>query len=394
MRILVLIHEFPPIGGGGGRVAQDLCQGFVKHNHEVVVLTAHLKGLPREEVLDGVRVVRLPSLRREAFRAKLPAMLGYNLAGLVASLSLIRKWRPDLIHVHFAVPAGPLAWLLSRLTGIPYVLTAHLGDVPGGVPEKTGQWFRYIYPFTPPIWKDAGQVVTVSEFTHQLARRHYPVQMQVIHNGVDLQTLNPGEIRAGNPPQVIFAGRFVEQKNPLQLVRTLAGLQDLPWKCVMLGDGPLRPAVEEEIANQGLADRFQVLGWVTPDEVLEWFRQSDILFMSSLSEGLPVVGVQALGMGLAIVASSVGGCIDLINPEENGYLVQVGDTESYSRALRNLLSDPQRLRDFREASRQKANCFDLTAIVAEYEAVFDAVVPSRTRLPEPSAALAVQKKGK
>ena len=68
-------------------------------------------------------------------------------------MKLAREWKPDLIHVHFAVPAGALAWILRRLTGIPYVLTAHLGDVPGGVPEKTGRWFRWIYPFTPPIWK-------------------------------------------------------------------------------------------------------------------------------------------------------------------------------------------------------------------------------------------------
>ena len=74
MKILVLIHEFPPVGGGGGRAAQDICLGLVERGHEVTVLTAHLKGLPKEEIMDGIRILRLPSLRREAFRAGLLAM--------------------------------------------------------------------------------------------------------------------------------------------------------------------------------------------------------------------------------------------------------------------------------------------------------------------------------
>ena len=68
MKILVLIHEFPPVGGGGGRAALDICQDLVKRGQEIVVLTAHLKGLSKDEIVDGIRVLRLPSLRREAFR--------------------------------------------------------------------------------------------------------------------------------------------------------------------------------------------------------------------------------------------------------------------------------------------------------------------------------------
>ena len=88
MKILVLIHEFPPVGGGGGRAAQDICRGLTERGHEVTVLTAHLKGLPKKELVDGIRVLRLPSLRREAFRADLLAMGGYVLSGLLDRLPL------------------------------------------------------------------------------------------------------------------------------------------------------------------------------------------------------------------------------------------------------------------------------------------------------------------
>jgi glycosyltransferase involved in cell wall biosynthesis len=301
-------------------------------------------------------------------------MGGYILAGLWAGLRLVRRWKPDLLHAHFAVPTGALAWALHRATGIPYVLTAHLGDVPGGVPEKTAGWFRWVYPFTPPIWRSAARRVAVSEHTRQLALSRYPSEIAVIPNGVDTQALDPGEICVGQPPRLIFAGRFMPQKNPLGFVRMLATVRDLPWTCWMVGDGPLRPEIELEIARQGLHERICLTGWVTPEEVNSYLKRSDLLFMPSLSEGLPVVGVQALASGLAIVASRVGGFVDLVAEGENGYLHDPSDQTGFEASLRRLLTDHELLVHFRRNSRQHAESFDIRAVGRAYETVFQQVV--------------------
>lgn len=371
MHILTLTYEYPPVGGGGGRVAQDICQGLSRRGHAVKIITAHYGDLPFYETQAGVEIQRVPSWRSMPFKADLKAMFGFILAGTWHGLRAAHRWNPDVIHAHFAVPTGVCAYVISRLTGVPYVLTAHLGDVPGGVPEKTGRWFKWIYPFTPPIWKSAARVAAVSEFTRQLALAHYPVGIEVILNGVDLQAFNPGELRVNDPPQVMFAGRFMEQKKPLQIVRTLAGLQDLAWRCVLVGDGPLRPAVEQEIARAGLQERFHLPGWLSPDEVRDWFSRSDILFMPSRSEGLPVVGVQALAMGLALVMSRVGGCVDLIEQGVNGELLDKDDTAGFEKALRQLIGNPQRLLDARIASRRLAEKLDINRIVGAYEQMFE-----------------------
>lgn len=370
MKILVLIHEFPPVGGGGGRAAQDICRGLARRGHQVKVLTAHLPGLPRRETADGLEVVRLPSLRREAFRAGLLPMGAYLLAGLPAGLRLIRRWKPDLIHVHFAVPAGALAWILARLSGRPYVLTAHLGDVPGGVPEKTGKWFRWLYPFTRPIWGGARRVVAVSEYTRRLALQHYPVAIEVVYNGVDLETVSVSPREPAAPPRIVFAGRFVPQKDPLQIVHSLAEVKDLAWQAVLIGDGPLRGEVERQIREQGLDDRFTLTGWLTPEQVADWFSKSDILFMPSRAEGLPVVGVQALASGLAVVASDIGGFLDIVEQDRNGFRVDRARPSEFAAALRRLLGDPARLRQFKQASRIKAADFDLGRVVERYETIF------------------------
>src|SRR3990172_5247603 len=136
MRILILIHEFPPVGGGGGQAAYAIARELIGRGHEITIITALLKGLPREDILDGIHILRLPSMRKQGTRVGFLSMGIYILASLIAGYRLIRRWHPDLVHVHFAVPAGVTGWILSRLSRVPYVLTAHLGDVPGGVPEK------------------------------------------------------------------------------------------------------------------------------------------------------------------------------------------------------------------------------------------------------------------
>lgn len=373
MRILVIIHEFPPIGGGGGRAAYDICTALASYGHEIIVLTAHMRGLPFDEIRNGVRIVRVPSFRTEVFRATFGVMLAYVLAGFWAGLRLIRLQRPDVIHAHFAVPAGSLAWLLSVLTGIPYVLTAHLGDVPGGVPEKTNIWFRWIMPFTHLIWNRAKKVIAVSQFTRELALVNYQVDIDVVPNGADVKHLLPVEIIINHPPRLVFAGRFVTQKNILTIVQVLSQLKDLDWRCAMLGDGPLFEDVKMEIQRNGLEDRFELPGWITPQEVLQWFSQSDILFMPSLSEGLPVVGVQALANGLALVVSDIGGFKDLVDEGENGHLIEYYDIAGFAAKLRLLLTDPEKLYKYRLQSLQKALEFDNEGIGRSYEAIFSSL---------------------
>ncbi|MCC7118153.1 MAG: glycosyltransferase family 4 protein, partial [Anaerolineales bacterium] len=92
--------------------------------------------------------------------------------------------------------------------------------------------------------------------------------------------------------------------------------------------------------------------------------------MPSLSEGLPVVGVQALAKGLAIVASAIGGFQDLVVHNENGFLIGINLRQEFGAALRELISDPQKLIQCRNASLEKSAQFDIDEISRKYEDVF------------------------
>jgi len=105
-----------------------------------------------------------------------------------------------------------------------------------------------------------------------------------------------------------------------------------------------------------------------------WFQQSDILFMPSLSEGLPVVGVQALSMGLAFVAGKVGGFMDLVKEGVNGFLHLPSEEAMFSQSLRRLLEDTSLLHKFRKNSRKISREFDLEQIVEKYENLFKEII--------------------
>jgi len=371
MKILVLVHEYPPVGGGGGRVAQDIAERLVKKGHEIHVVTSHIKGLPTTEVNKNVYIHRVKCARKHAYKAHLLDMALYILISSIYSLRLIRKMRPTIIHTHFAVPAGFAALLVSVFSGIPFVITSHLGDVPGGVPEKTGKIFPIIYPLTKIIWKKAEKIIAVSQFTKVLILSSYPfVDPIVVHNGVDIEAIKPLKIDVNDPPNIVFAGRLVPQKNPIQIIRTLGEIKELTWNCTIIGDGPLRKELEQKIVALGIEDKVHITGWLKPDEVLSIYDKSDILFMTSLEEGLPIAGVQALAKGLAVVLSDVGGCNELVKKGVNGFLVSPSEPEKFVGALENLLKDHVKLLSCKRASLKLALDFDIKHIISSYEKIF------------------------
>lgn len=370
MRILVLNYEFPPVGGGGGRVAEDLCRMMARHGHAVRVQTSGFRGLPAVEDRDGFRIFRSFAFRRHPDRCTPLEMVAFLATNLHAAAYHAATWKPNIIHAHFAVPTGVLAWLISRATRIPYVLTAHLGDVPGGVPEQTDHIFRIIKPFTIPIWREAAAVTAVSEHIRQLALRSYNVEVKTIYNGIELDTFALEPSQPHQPRRLVFAGRFNPQKNLLFLIDVLGRIRDLQWRIDLVGDGPQMGMVVDRIRHLDLSDRVCLWGWVDQGCVDAIMAQADVLVLPSLSEGMPVVGIRALGHGLVIIGSRVGGVTDLIKDDINGFLCAVNDHNAFERALRITIACDNRTWDMKKASRNYAKQFDLDQIARQYEDIF------------------------
>lgn len=377
MKILVLSHEYPPIGGGGGRVVQELSQGLADRGYQIHLLTSRYADQPKIEQSENLVIERLPSWRTQPFRADLKAMGVYVLKSFFKGLNVIREFQPDLIHAHFAVPAGVSAFLLSKATGIPYLITAHGGDVPGGAPEKTARWFRLVLPFSKLVWKNAAAIAAVSAQTRELALENYQAEIRVISNGIDTQEMKPQEMGVHSPPRILFIGRFSPEKNATAVPKILAELKHLPWECEMLGDGTERNQVRQLVDENGLADRIQMVGWVDSNSVKDHLAKSDILLMPSLREGMPMAALQALSMGLALLLPDKGSCPDLI--VNNGFLIEPGNLNTYTSYLEELLTDRDLLAKFKINSRQLSEKFDIHLTVDAYDNMINDIVRGRSR---------------
>jgi len=373
MRILTLNYEHPPLGGGGGRLAAKVAAGLVRRGHSVRIVTGGMPHLPRETIEDGVEVRRLRSFRRREDTCSVPEMGAWVARAIPAAIAEARRWKPDVLHAHFAVPTGAVAWAVRRATGIPYVLTAHLGDVPGGVPEQTAGLFRFVQPFTVPIWRNAAATTAVSSFVAGLAEKAYGIHPRVILNGMTLPP--PREIVPTASPRLLFVGRMSVQKDPVTVVRALSRLKDLSWSCEMIGEGPLLRDVRAEIDRAGLQGRITLPGWLSSGEVAARMAESTVLLIPSLSEGLPMVAVEALAHGLAIAGSRIGGLADVLKEGHNGVGFDLDSgAEGYAAALGPLIADPDALPAARRASLNLSRDFDLEPSLSAYEEVFRQVI--------------------
>jgi glycosyltransferase involved in cell wall biosynthesis len=301
----------------------------------------------------------------------------YCVTSFLPTLFHLRDWKPDVIHAHFAVPTGALALAAHRLTGVPYVLTAHLGDVPGGVPEQTDRLFKLVGPAARQIWRHAAGATAVSSFVQELAETAYQRPVTRILNGIDLhhRPARPGAVRTTR--HLVFVGRFNPQKSLPFLIEVLAHLPKDHWRATIVGDGPDRPIVETLIEKHRLREYITLPGWRSAAQVSEILEDADILCLPSASEGMPVAAIEALGAGLAIVASDIPGVRDVVEHEVNGYRLPLDET--YAQKLGGLLESDETLQRMKQASWEKAREFDITAIADHYEDVLRkaAAIPHR-----------------
>ncbi|MEO6845853.1 MAG: glycosyltransferase family 4 protein, partial [Chthoniobacterales bacterium] len=368
------------IGGGGGRVAAQISEALSARGHEVRVATTGMKHLAATEEINGVTVHRFECSRRREDTCSLPEMAFYLARTFFPTLRLVREWKPDVLHVHFAVPTGAVALPIHWMTKTPYILTAHLGDVPGGVPEQTSSLFALLGSFIRPIWNAAAAATAVSSFVANLARAAYQKEVTVILNGI--AGFPPPTLVTHEPTKLLFVGRLSVQKNPLALVAVAKKIRDLAWHLDVIGEGPFSAELQAAIQSAGLQNRITLHGWKSATEVREKMLGSDILLMPSHSEGLPMAAIEALHCGMAIVGSDIPGLADVVLPSRNGDLCAKENLEvEMADAVTALIKYPERLASYRKESLAHASHFDLAKSVAAYEEVLQRAATSAPTKP-------------
>src|SRR3990167_1943493 len=121
MKILMFNNEFPPIGGGGSAVCHYTAEYFGLFGHQARLITSRFGSLPHRETVNGLEVIRIPSIRRFNDFSSWWELMIYVFLALWFGWREIRRFKPDVIQAYFAVPAGGVAWFLTRFhRSIPY----------------------------------------------------------------------------------------------------------------------------------------------------------------------------------------------------------------------------------------------------------------------------------
>jgi glycosyltransferase involved in cell wall biosynthesis len=232
----------------------------------------------------------------------------------------------DLVHAH---------WLASMLVAPaarrPVVLTLH-GSGTAGRFEDLSLMARAPRP-AGALLRRARVVIGVSEQLADAARRAGASDARWIPNGVAI----PPEIgKEAEPPEVLFVGRLSPEKGITELVEATKGLN-----LVVAGDGPLRHLVPD------------ALGFVPPAEVQRLLARAAVVVLPSHREGLPMVLLEAMAHGGAVVATPVGGIPSLVEDGITGLLVPTGDARALREAITRLLGNPALRRKLGRAARAK-----------------------------------------
>jgi glycosyltransferase involved in cell wall biosynthesis len=392
MQILFANYEYPPVGGGGGVVMGAMAAELARRGHEVTVLTSRAFGLPADNVEDGVRVVRVPVFfRRQLAVANLPSMAAYLPMAFLRGLRLGRGKAFDVINTHFVVPTGPVGDWLSRRLQIPNVLSVHGGDLFD--PSKPTSPHRHGFLRAPirGLLGRADAVVAQSRDTAQNVARIYGVErpVELVPLGI---ARPPTRIRAdraafgipGNAFVMATVGRVVARKATPQLVQVLAAARRDDMYLLVVGDGPECVDVSRAASELGVTDRVKMLGHVTEQQKYAALSMSDVFVSTSQHEGFGLVFLEAMAYGLPVVCYDRGGQVDFLSTPTTGAVVKLNDIESFTKAVLDLYSSPERRADIHKHNLAAVETYFIDRCARRYEAIFEQAILARASALEPA----------
>ncbi|MCG8603695.1 glycosyltransferase [bacterium] len=279
---------------------------------------------------------------------------------------------------------------MNRLTGIPYSFTAHGSDL--HVERKMLDKKVENSAFT----------VTISEFNKNViledCGRQFRDKIEVVHCGVDPDEFKPDwKAKQSRPFQIICIASFEEVKGHIYLLQAcqLLHKKDLNFECHLVGYGPLKKQMTRHVKQMGLEERIIIHAPKTRPEVIQMYAQSHVKVLPSVPtkqgkrEGIPVVLMESMAMGLPAISSQLSGIPELVEDGRTGILVEPRDVKGIAAALERLYHDHELRLKMGKAGRKKViEEFNLPQNAKQLSALFLAKFEPRNRASRSKAELA------
>lgn len=353
MKIVQVIPKF--LLAGAERMCENLSIALKKEGHSVIAVSLYTEQTPITDRLSqaGIRVVYLDKKR------------GLDLSMYGKLIRLFREEKPDVVHTHiiaskYGLPAAVIA-------GVPKIIhTVH--NVAQKEQPKDGiimNSLMFRKNGVVPVALSPAVQATIQE-VYGLAKEEIPV----IYNGIDLSRCIPkSAYSACGLFKILHIGRFMDVKNHELLLCSFAELARKHSNVILqlIGEGPLLEQMKELSYELKIADQVEFLG-PQPD-VYTYLNRADVLVLPSKYEGVPMTLIEAMGTGLPIIASAVGGVPDMLTDDENALLIQPVQ-EYLTDALEKLYLNEALRERLGNGARHRAEFFSAEKMAENYQNVY------------------------
>jgi len=367
----MLIHGYHPRVGGAERQLAALIPFLSSEDVMVDVVTRQHPGLSSYDEIDGVPVYRLP-----VPGPKVIASLSFT----IAALNLLRKLEPDIIHAHEIFSTTTTAVTAKRLLGQPIVATLHGG---GAYNEIVRLKKKFLGKYRLKTFKKAVDsfVVISNELDAELKAVGVSERRRsFIPNGVDTDYFKPlsknekfplrSELGLPNSFLVIFTGRLAPEKRLDDLISIWPVIRaKYPDACLLiLGTGSEMPRLKKK-AGTGIIFKGVV------NTVLPYLQAADIFVLPSEREGLSVALLEAMSVGLPVLATNVGGTPDVVTHNDSGWLVPYGEPHQLQDGLDKLLIDSDLRKQLGTRARERVvNEYSLPVVAKRLAGLYQDLV--------------------
>ncbi|HEX5387598.1 MAG TPA: N-acetyl-alpha-D-glucosaminyl L-malate synthase BshA [Gemmatimonadales bacterium] len=369
-----------PTYGGSGAVATELGLDLARRGHEVHFITYdspfRLRGY--------VPHVYFHQVETRMGRYPLFEHYPYTLALASKQQEVALREELEILHVHYAIPHATTAYLAREMLrgtrDLRVITTLHGTDI-----TLVGQESHF-YGITKFSIEQSDAVTAVSDYLRDETYRAFGCMgcdIRTIPNFVNLDEYHPAppadveakcaDLAPAGNRVITHMSNFREVKRVKDVVRVFARIaRAMPATLLMVGDGPDRPEAEHEAAELGVSESVRFLGRL--DSVAPLLQATDLFLLPSQSESFGLAALEAMACGAPVVASRAGGLPEVIDDGVTGILEPVGSVEAMGRRAIELLRDPPRLAEMREAAVAKAHEFSADRMVPRYEALYAEVL--------------------
>jgi glycosyltransferase involved in cell wall biosynthesis len=358
--ILVLSSVYPttPDGNHGAFIRETVLQ-MRSQGIRFTIFAPAYEGSQTHN-LDDIKVYRFryffkrfENLVRDGAPTKLQKQPLYILVALLYILLgawqlfwLCKKQKPDLIHVNWPFPHGLMAYPVNKLLGIPMLFSFHGAEL---LLAKKFSFVGAILRWQIPMAKS---VTANSSFTQALIQKLYSGDVSIIPYGLTIEPKAPCTSNPEEDTKLLFVGRLDERKGLRYLLEALPlVIRKYPVRLRIVGKGILEQEIKDQCHELQLDKVIDFLGFVSKEELANEYASCDIFVLPAIvdskgdTEGLGIVMIEALAHEKPVIASAVGGIVDVIKSGVTGILVNEKDPEALSQSIIEIIADPVRAKE-------------------------------------------------